>query len=129
MSGGCLRSCVIFAVFVLTVAGCSAPPKPAPDPGYQALVEPNTRVPENDLERSILGRLDELAADAEITIGGSVVLAGRAYAAASGRRCRMVTIRDNAPTAGDNHRLACIIAGSWAFVPEVLRMPVEGGGP
>ena len=122
---------VLAAILPLAAVACSSGNKSRPlDPSYAALVEPATREPTDDVERAILKRLDELEANAEETIDGHVVVAGAPYSAASGRTCRMVTIRASARARESRSRLACVVDSVWAFVPEVLRLPgAEDGAP
>jgi len=118
---GSNRSVLVTAVLVLAAVDCTAENQATPvDPNYASLVEPATRKPSDDVERTILARLADLAPAMEASIDGQVVVAGAPYHAASGRTCRSVTIRPAAKQQVAHSRLACLIDGTWAFVPEVL---------
>lgn len=116
---------VLLAVVVLSSVACGPSQKAPPaEPGYSVLVSPGTSEPRDELERSILAKLSELPADAESTIEGRTVIAGRVYAAASGRTCRSIIIHgdDKSPL---RNRLACRMGEAWAFVPDAVRRPGE----
>ncbi len=131
MTGDGMRWRLVAATLPLIAVSCSSSHRPEPrDPSYASLVEPGTREPSDDVERAILARLGELEPGAEEHIDGQVVVAGAPYAAASGRTCRTVTIRPSAQAAKPSSRLACLVEDVWAFVPDVLRLPIpEDGAP
>jgi len=131
MAGHGKRWRLIAAILPLAVVACSSGShSQVPDPNYASLVEPGTSAPSDDVERAVLERLSELEPNAEEHIDGQVVVAGAPYAAASGRTCRMVTIRSSKETRPSRARLACLVEDVWAFVPEVLRLPLpEDGAP
>jgi len=124
MAGNGKRWRLVVAILPLAAIACSSGNRAKPlDPSYASLVEPATREPSDDVERAILRRLGQLAPNAEESIDGQVVTAGPPYAAASGRTCRMVTIRPAKQSEPSRSRLACLVDEVWSFVPEVLRLP------
>jgi len=107
---------------MLVVGACGATPElQKPDPGYTVLTKPGTRPPANDVERAVLAQIDKLPADRASTVAGHNVTAGAAYTAASGRRCRAVTLQG----AATKSMLACKFDNRWAYVPDVVRRPTK----
>ncbi|MFW6031113.1 MAG: DVU3141 family protein [Myxococcota bacterium] len=81
-------------------------------------MRPGRVSPETQAERELLARLDTLPAHEPVTHGDQVFVAEPAYAAASGRDCRSITIRS---TEGDRQariKLACEDRAGWVFVPD-----------
>lgn len=69
-------------------------------------------------EEQVLGLLDRVASGESVALmDGARAQADQAYAAASGRRCRWVTLTYPADKAA--RRLACAVAGSWRWVTAV----------
>ena len=91
----------------------------APDPEYQRLSSAGIEEPQNEFERELLRRLPELAPGEPAAIAGGEVVADRPYAAASGRSCRQLVLTPPGASS-TSFRLACLIDGAWALVPDVL---------
>jgi hypothetical protein len=83
------------------------------------VVEPATAA-----ERQVLEALDTLPAGTARRFGNSVVVAEAPYFAASGRRCRGLTITPAGGRPGAR-RLACRQDGRWLYVPMVLIAPAD----
>lgn len=67
----------------------------------------------------LLAALDSLAPNHSLRLeDGRTASAGAGYHAASGRLCRIVTLRE--PPATLQRRLACIDDGQWHWQPYVL---------
>jgi len=103
---------------VLGVAGCAATvpagaPRSTPPPAAGA----GQVKPSDDVEATVLKRLDGWPAGQAWAVGGVSVTAEAAYAAASGRHCRSVTF---ARGAGATTRLACHDGARWFYVPDVF---------
>lgn len=96
-----------------TVA-CGGNPHTPGDGAYASSVKPGTREPVGSFERSVLSQLDTMEADAPVQIDGKSVVAGASYHAASGRKCRRISI-DSAQV-----DLACQMPDGWYFVPPVF---------
>lgn len=103
---------------IQTVA-CGGNPHTPGDGAYASSVKPGTRTAVGSFERSVLSQLDTMAPDAPMQIEGKRVIAAASYHAASGRKCRRISV-DNAPV-----DLACQMPDGWHFVPPVfaLRQP------
>lgn len=110
---------------MLAVGACGATREAQkPDPSYTVLTKPGTRPPANDVERAVLAQIDKLPAGQASTVAGRNVTAGAMYTAASGRRCRTVTLQPSAATAAKS-MLACKFDNRWAYVPDVVRRPAK----
>jgi len=108
---------------VVLATGCGSSPPPITDPDYRALTQPGTEPAESEVDRAVLQAIDGMAVDAPTPLAGHTVTAGPAYAAASGRACRTVSVSGESVA-----RLVCKIDGSWAFVPDVVATPVAPAG-
>jgi hypothetical protein len=109
---------------------CGGSGSNTPDPEYQKLSQANVEEPATAFERELLARLAELEPGVRVEVAGGAAIAERAYASASGRTCRRVSIEP--PEAAPGSRLACLVDGAWSFVPQVLApdsLPVEPGEP
>lgn len=69
-------------------------------------------------ERAILAELPRLPTDSPRQLSGLTVLAHAPYSAASGRTCRILSLRQ--PTRQAHERLACSDGSAWFFVPDVF---------
>jgi hypothetical protein len=114
------RALLAVIISALAAACASSPAKGA---DAQMLTDAADRgrtiEPGSDAERTVLQQLDHLAPDQPRTVGTTTVIAGREYAAASGRRCRTVHITDSKSHASQRH-LACRDGNGWFYVPDVL---------
>ena len=109
---------LFFAIATLLASSCAGPQaavEPAPD--LASLVGPGTRQPQSELERALLPKLGEQPEGGTVAVAGRSVQLGPVYAAASGRRCRLVSVAD-----ADNAAAACQVDGAWAFVPRVVNV-------
>ncbi len=113
--GSCLLANVLLAGLL---AGCGGPPTDARTPREaQATEEPQRDLGQTDQERAILAQVGELPAGKSLVIDSTRVKAGTIYTAASGHRCRSVSIKNAERT---RKRLACHEDDSWFFVPNVM---------
>jgi hypothetical protein len=115
------RQCLgpVLAAFSALLVACGGSGSHTPDPEYQKLSRANVEQPATAFERELLSVLPELEAGVRVEVAGGQVIAERAYAAASGRSCRSLLITP--PDAGlSRSRLACLVDGAWAFVPDVI---------
>jgi hypothetical protein len=70
-------------------------------------------------ERVMLTAVSGLPSGQPREVAGTTVVAEPAYAAASGRTCRALSLNPRKPGKA-SHRLACTIGGAWFFVPDVF---------
>lgn len=120
-----IRSHILLGLTAALAVGCGASsahsgattPPPAARAGTVEAQDPEAR--------AVLGRLDEIPEGTpEFLHGGGQVLAGAAYLAASGRRCRGVSLRTDGR---ERALLACRDANHWFFVPDVAPTAQRGG--
>jgi hypothetical protein len=105
---------------LLAVAvACAAAPGPSARDVADANDTGRTVGAQSEGERALLGQLGGLPSGTPRRIGEVAVVAEPAYAAASGRTCRVVrvsTSREPKPRS----RLACNNGSGWFFVPDVF---------
>jgi hypothetical protein len=126
------RQCIgpVLAVSSALLVACGGSGSHTPDPEYQKLSRANVEQPATAFERELLSVMAELEAGVRVEVAGGQVIAERAYAAASGRTCRRVSIEP--PEEPPGSRLACVVDGAWSFVPQVLApdsLPDDPGEP
>lgn len=98
-------------------AGCGASEPRESDIFHDPALRPSVVAAANDAERALLARLNEDDIEGPVVIDGHSYAIDAPYAAASGRRCRVLVDE------GDR-RLACETdEGSWVFVPPIVRAP------
>ncbi len=109
----------------LLAFGCSGQQTP---PAHSTeLWRPSVAEPTDDLEREVLRLMPSVAdGGGAITVLGTQVAVGRSYPAASGRRCRTVTI--SAMEAETRSRLVCLWGDEWRFAPEVFPTSLAAEG-
>ncbi|MGE0791124.1 MAG: hypothetical protein AB7S26_35960 [Sandaracinaceae bacterium] len=98
------------------VMGCGASEPRESDIFYDPALRASVVEPEDDADRTLLQRL---AADPEpgpLTVGERTYVLEASYDAASGRRCRGLSV-------GSERRLACEADDAWAFVPSLETGP------
>lgn len=96
---------------------CGGPPPPTEaDLAYAAALRPGTELATTPGEEQALARAATLPDDEAVTLGSQSFVAGPLYVAASGRRCRQLTVD------GARERLVCedLSAGGWVFVPDIF---------
>ena len=104
--GACLAACAL-------LAGCASAPKP----------ELHLEGRWAGDEATAIGQAAQAKEGERVSIEGVSYYWGKAYFAASGRRCRLMT-----PVSGDSGtRAACVHSERWELVPSVGR-PREAGG-
>jgi hypothetical protein len=70
-------------------------------------------------EAVVLTAVSSLPSGQPRQMAGTTVIAEPAYAAASGRTCRALSLNPTRPGKA-SHRLACTTGGAWFFVPDVF---------
>lgn len=76
-------------------------------------------------EAKVLAMLEQLPAAQARSIDGLNVVADAAYAAASGKTCRRLTLTPLKPPKTSKTRVACRDGTGWAFVPSVFLASTE----
>ena len=76
----------------------------------------------NPVELAVLSEIPTLNTDAKGTVGNVTFIAGEAFAAASGLRCRPVTITENSPAGSIRGRMVCKNGQNWFFSKDVFLM-------
>ena len=104
---------------VALLGGCGASTPRESDIFYDPSLRAGRVEPATEAERQLLAGLDTAPDSQPLTFGGETFLAGAAYDAASGQRCRAIE-------AAGVTRLACESDGQWAFVPEIVRRAPPG---
>lgn len=100
--------------------GCGGAQEPRDeDVWHSSSLQPSSVPPQTEGERELLARLDEIPAGQEVTLGGQTFVADEAYASASGRACRSITVRSPEQSSVEV-RLACQGDAGWVFVPDVF---------
>ena len=107
-----VRTWMLVAPVALAAAACGSASAEG-DVWFDDQLRPGSVDVTNDTERETLARLSDLPAGDSVTIAGEQVTAGEPYHAASGRRCREVSL-------GGAARLACEQEQGWVFVPDVF---------
>lgn len=127
------RGRLLYSLIVLAAA-CG--PKVGPSgPASDSLSAPSRVEAHGAMESQVLQVLDRLVDGAPTRVGSSVVSAAPAYLAASGRRCRALTLVSGSPQhnwAVGSSRVACRETGPWFFVPTVFdssTIATEGSMP
>ncbi len=104
---------LLYPAVAVGLIGCASSAPSESELAFTRTMSPSIELATTEAETQALLRAGELPANQPIDLGGQAVLAGPVYAAASGRRCREITI-------GASHRLACqdLVSDSWVFVPD-----------
>ena len=101
--------------------GCGGPEAPAErDIWHTSALRPGRVAPETAGERELLARMDDVPANERVTFGGQTFVVDEPYFAASGRRCRSVTVRPTLDADDVQVKLACEEGSGWVFVPDVF---------
>lgn len=103
---------------MLCLVACSSGPVPSPRDVADANDTGRTLDARSATERALLVEAASLPSGTQRRVGGATVVADAAYAAASGRTCRVLHITEAAAKVMD--RLACSDGKSWFFVPDVF---------
>ncbi len=111
------------ALWLGTATACGSAPPSEHEVAYARSMSPTVELATTPAEELALERAATLAPGEPADLGGDTVVAGPIYPAASGRRCREMTI-------ADRHRLACEDpeADVWVFVPDVFTTSIGSGG-
>jgi hypothetical protein len=112
----------LYAATLTLCTACASSPPPSPRDVADANDTGRTLAPANQNERDLLRRVSRLPAGTAERLGDDVVVADAAYAAASGRTCRVLRLTAGR-TGKTSSRVACNAGGDWFFVPDVF-----GGG-
>lgn len=84
-----------------------------------------TAEPASPAEAKVLEQLDAVAPGQPKAVGDLTVVADAPYHAASGKKCRQVTMTTKRSPKVSRTRLACNDGGAWQFVPNVFLAPSE----
>jgi hypothetical protein len=111
------RALVSLASLWLSVA-CAAPP-PASPRDLSDANDTGSRLEASPSDRALLARLSAMPSGTPRQVGDATVVADAAYAAASGRECRLLHLtRPQGHSTID--QLACSDGGDWFWVPDVF---------
>lgn len=111
-------------MLVLAGLGCSSRPSATPRDIADATDTGGTVRAKSGLEQAVLAAAPTMPSDLPRQIGEATVVAEPAYAAASGRTCRSVSVRPSAKLESSRH-LVCNDGATWFFAPDVF----AGSGP
>lgn len=115
--GLALLTSIVSTSIALVSVGCGASEPRESDIYHDPALRPGVTEAANDAERALLARLNEESLDGPVVIDGHSYAVEAPYAAASGRRCRVLS--DDGAS-----RLACETEdGSWVFVPPIAGSP------
>jgi hypothetical protein len=106
-------------VLVCAGLGCGARPSATPRDIADATDTGGAVRAKSRLELAVLAAVPTMSSDQPRQIGGATVVAEPAYAAASGRTCRSVSVRPSAKLEASRH-LVCNDGSSWFFAPDVF---------
>ena len=105
-------------LITLGLVACSSGPVPSPRDVADANDVGRTLYGKSADERALLVEVPSLPSGTPRRVGGATVVADAAYAAASGRACRVLHITEASTKVMS--RLACSDGKSWFFVPDVF---------
>ena len=106
-------------VLAVSLSGCASRPALESRDVVDANDTGSALAARSDLERAVLSAVSTLPSGQPRQLAGSTVIAEPAYASASGRTCRALSLSPDRKVE-KSHRLACTNGGSWFFVPEVF---------
>ena len=110
-------------VTLLGIGACGGSAPSEHEIAYAQTMRPGVELAANATEEQALQQAPALPTGEPTRLAGGVVVAGPIYMAASGRRCREMTV-------GPRQRLACEDrqAEVWVFVPDVFSIPAPSAG-
>jgi len=109
----------IFSGVVLFLSHCaSTPVRGAYNVAVQSM---SVTQPQTDVERKVINKLDQIAANSPKQIDGCLVVVEQPYFAASGRLCRRIHFTYQGRSPSTEVRLACQNGSSrGVYVPDVF---------